>query len=118
MKSIHWKAAAIFAPLLCAVYFFTRYALPMLYTPEWASRHLFWAAAAVIFIGALLGRVRFAVTALSAYAVGLAAGELLGGFQAHIPPQYPHYGWLICVGVFAAGCALGAWLQHRSARAG
>lgn len=101
---------------LAAVYGFARYALPSLYTPEWSARNFFFIAALIIFVPSVFGKYRFSTLALSGYLVGIAAGELLGGFRSHEPPQYPHYGWIISIAVFLAFSVLGAVLQHRSAK--
>ena len=111
------RAFWLFAALLAVIYVVTRYALGGLYTPEWAARRVFWVAAAVILIAALLRKTRFASTALGGYLLGLVAGELFGGFRADVPPQYLHYGWLILLAVFAAACALGVWLERRAGHA-
>ena len=38
-------------------------------------------------------------------------GELLGGFQSHLPPQYPHYGWIICIAVYGCSALAGAAVE-------
>lgn len=104
----------ILAAMLLGLFFLTRYGLPEFYTPEWAARHVFWACALIIFLPSVFGKYRFSAAAFAGYPIGLAAGELFGGFQADVPPQYLHYGWLIFLCVFAAACLLGAILQHRA----
>lgn len=106
----------ILAAALLGLFFLTRYGLPELYTPEWAARHVFWACALIIFLPTVFGKYRFSAVAFAGYPIGLAAGELLGGFRADVPPQYLHYGWLIFLCVFAAACLLGAILQRRPTR--
>ena len=116
----------ILAATLLGLFFLTRYGLPELrspsscwsrplpHSPEWAARHVFWACALIIFLPSVFGKYRFSAAAFAGYPIGLAAGELFGGFQADVPPQYLHYGWLIFLCVFAAACLLGAILQHRA----
>lgn len=108
----------ILLPLLLAaalldLFFFTRYGLPQFYTPEWAARHVFWGCALIVFLPSIFGRYRFPACAFAGYAAGLVFGELFGGFQADVPPQYLHYGWLIFLCVFALSCVLGVFLERR-----
>ena len=117
-QRFHWRAAAVFLPVLAALFFITRYGIPALYTPEWAARHAFWPAAIAILVMAALGRVRFSIAALAGYVAGLAAGECFGGFQRTIPPQYPHYGWLIFLAFLILSAAAGALWERRHARSG
>ena len=114
MKAKRFFWAAGFAAALLALFFVTRYALPGLYTPEWAARHVFWLVAAVVFIPALYGKVRFSSAALAGYVAGLAAGELLGGWEADVGPQYLHHGWWILLLVFAASCLIGIAAEKRA----
>lgn len=110
-KRVLWAVG--FAAALLAVFFVSRYALPELYTPEWSARNLFWPAAAVMFIPVLFGKVRFSALALAGYVLGMAAGELLGGWEQDVGPQYLHHGWWIMILVFLAFCGLGALVQRR-----
>ena len=105
-----------FAAALLVLFLVTRYAMPGLYTPEWAARQVFWPLAAVIFLPVLYGKVRFSAIALGGYIVGLAAGELLGGWEADIGPQYLHHGWWIFLLMFLAGCVLGVLAQRRAVK--
>lgn len=109
----NWKVVFIFAVLLWLLYVLTRYAMGSLYTPEWAARNIYWLCASIIFFPTFWGKFRFSVTAFAGYILGLAAGEVLGGFRRNVPPEYRHYGWLILIIVFAASCLLGFWLQKR-----
>ncbi len=102
----------LFAALL-GLFFLTRYAMPSLYTPEWAARNVFWGCALIIFMPSVFGKRRFSAAALSGYILGLVAGELFGGFESHLPPSYRHYGWLILLIVFAAGCGAGLVLERK-----
>lgn len=62
---------------------------------------------------ALFGKFRFSAIALAGYIAGLAAGELFGGFQSDIPPQFLHYGWLILILAFLLACAIGVTVERR-----
>ena len=99
---------------LLGLFFLTRYGLPQFYTPEWAARRVFWGCALIIVQPSVFGKYRFSIAAFAGYPLGLVLGELLGGFQADVPPQYLHYGWLIFLIVFAAACILGVFLQYHS----
>ena len=113
MKAKRFFWAAGFAAALLALFFVTRYALPALYTPEWAARNVFWPMAAVMFIPVLYGKVRFSSVALAGYVAGLAAGELLGGWEADVGPQYRHHGWWIFLLIFVVSCILGGMVQRQ-----
>ena len=76
------------------------------YTPDWAARNILLPCALVSAFPTLLGRFRFAWVTSGGYLCGVVLGELLGGFQSHLPPQYPHYGWIICIAVYG-GCLRG-----------
>lgn len=102
-----------FAAALLVLFFVTRYALPGLYVPEWSARHVFWPLAAFIVALALLGYVCPAGFALARYVVGIAAGELLGGWEADVGPQYLHHGWWIMLLVFLAFCGVGFLVRQR-----
>ena len=108
-----WLAVAGLLAALAAVYLVSRFALPALYTPEWSARTIFWPCAAVVLLPALFGKPRFSAGALAGYVAGMIAGELLGGWEADVGPQYLHHGWWIMLLVFAAGCVLGALAQRR-----
>ena len=103
----------ILAAALLGLFLFTRYGLPQFYTPEWAARHVFWGCALIIFLPSIFGWYRFPVCAFAGYAAGLLFGELFGGFEADVPPQFLHYGWLILLCTFAAACGLGIFLERR-----
>ncbi len=87
-----------------------------LYTPEWTSRHVLWPAAAISTIPALFGLRRFPFIILAGYVLGVITGELFGGFQADVPPQYLHHGWLIWFCVFAASVGVGVAVEVRRRR--
>lgn len=114
MKRVNIKAAVLFGLILAVVYWVTRYCLPQFYTPEWGARRIYWFVCAVIFVPALLGKIRFSSISLMGYLLGLVLGELLGGGRAQIPPQYKHYGWLILIFVFAISCGIGAVRELRA----
>lgn len=109
------KAAVCFWVFLTALYLVTRYGLNGLYTPEWAARNIYWLVSSVILVFAVLGRLWFSGIALGGYLLGLAAGELFGGFRRE-PPSYHHYGWLILICVFLASCAAGWIVQSKKGR--
>ena len=114
MKRENLKYIVILAIILIGLYFLTRYGLPALYTPEWSARHIFWLVAIIVFVPALFGKIKFSIIAIVGYIIGITAGELFGGFQADVPPQYIHYGWLILILVFLASCIMGFVVEHRT----
>lgn len=87
-----------------------------LYTPEWTMRRVLWSAAVISVVPALFGAYRFTFITLAGYILGVIAGELLGGFQADIPPQYKHYGWFIWACVFIASIIGGIIIELRHKR--
>lgn len=113
-NNVFWALG--FAAALLAVFLVSWYALPGLYTPEWSARTLFWPAAAMIFIPTLFGKTRFSALALAGYVLGMAAGELLGGWEQDMGPQYLHHGWWIMSLVFVVSCVLGVLAQRRKSR--
>ncbi len=82
-----------------------------LYTPEWTARNVLWIAAIVSTVPALLGARLFPFVTLGGYVLGVVAGELFGGFEADVPPQYLHWGWLIWLGVFLASVGAGVVVE-------
>lgn len=98
--------------ILLALFLVTRYALPGLYTPEWAARRVFWPLAAVILLAAIYEKYRFSAAALAGYVAGLFAGELLGGWEAAVGPEYRHHGWWIFLLTFALFAGTGVLWQR------
>jgi uncharacterized transporter YbjL len=92
----------------------TRYGLSDFYTPEWGARRIFWIVAIIVLLPILFGKIRFSIFALAGYVLGLIAGELFGGFQSDLPPQFLHYGWLILIIVFLVACVLGFYVEKRA----
>ncbi len=78
-----------------------------MYTPSWTARNVLWLAAMVSVIPSLFGYYRFSLITLAGYILGVVAGELFGGFQSDIPPEYLHYGWLIWGAVYITSAAIG-----------
>jgi len=112
-KKLNVKATIIFAVNLALIFGVTRYFMGDYYTPEWSARHFFWVVALIVLLTSLFNKHRFSVSALAGYLLGMVAGELFGGFQKNVPPQYLHYGWLIQIVIFLLFCLLGVVLQHR-----
>ncbi len=105
------NAALVFAGYL-AIFFITRQVFSLhsphhLYTPEWTTRHVLWPATAISTIPAFFGLRRFPFITLAGYVLGVISGELFGGFQSDVPPQFLHWGWLIWFWVFFASIVLG-----------
>lgn len=83
------------------------------YTPGWTGRHFLWFAAVISALPALFGWAKFPYITFAGFILGNVAGELFGGFQSDIPPQYLHYGWLISIVVFFFSCAIGTYIEYR-----
>lgn len=116
MKKVNWRAGIIIAVTLALIFVITRFYMTNFYTPEWSARHIFWSIALIVIISAVLNKIRFSITAFLGYLLGMVGGELFGGFQKHIPPQYLHYGWLIHILVFAVFCIFGIWFQCKDSK--
>lgn len=78
-----------------------------MYTPSWTIRNVIWYAALISVIPSLFGYYRFSLITLAGYVLGVVVGELFGGFQSDIPPEYLHYGWLIWAAVYIISAAIG-----------
>jgi len=113
MKNTNWKTTIILAVILLSVYVVTRFFMADYYTPEWSARHLLWVVALIVLSTSFFDKVRISLSALFGYLLGMVLGELFGGFQKNIPPQYPHFGWLIQIVIFLLFCCLGIGLQHK-----
>jgi len=111
MKNKNWKTTIILAVILLSAYVVTRFFVTDYYTPEWSARHFLWLVALIVLSTSFFDKVRISLSALFGYLLGMVMGELFGGFQRYIPPQYLHYGWLIQMIVFAVFCILGIWVQ-------
>ena len=100
IKKLDWKFFGIVVAAMCVLYILTRYCMGSLYTPEWVARQLFPFFAGMITAYSLSGKRRIVVISFIGYISGLVAGEIFGGFESHIGPQYHHWGWLIFIIVF------------------
>ncbi len=78
-----------------------------MYTPSWTARNVLWLAALISVTPSLFGYYHFSIITLAGYILGVIAGELLGGFQSDIPPQYLHYGWIIWGVVYISSAIIG-----------
>lgn len=78
-----------------------------MYTPSWTARNVLWLAALISVIPSFFGCYRFSIITLTGYILGVIAGELLGGFQSDIPPQYLHHGWIIWGVVYISSAIIG-----------
>ncbi len=78
-----------------------------MYTPSWTARNVLWLAALISVTPSLFGYYHFSIITLAGYILGVIAGELLGGFQSDIPPQYLHHGWIIWGVVYILSAIIG-----------
>lgn len=113
MKKVNWSTTIILAAILLLVFLVTRFFMSNFYTPEWSARNIFWVVALIVLATSFFNKARFSISALTGYLLGMLAGELFGGYQKDVPPQYLHYGWLIQIVIFFAFCLLGIWMQKK-----
>jgi len=82
-----------------------------MYTPSWTARNVLWPAALISVIPSFLGYYRFSIITLAGYILGVISGEMFGGFQSDIPPEYPHYGWIIWGAVYILASITGILVE-------
>ena len=80
-------------------------------------QNLFWIAAAISVLAAIVGKIYFSGVSLIGFAVGLLLGEILGPNPAGAVQGHTHYGWAIWAGIYLLFLAAGAVLE-RMARYG
>lgn len=112
MKLNNFKSGVLFAVLLIGLYFVTRYGLSQFYTPEWGARRILGFVSLIIFVPAVVGRVKFSTITFLGYILGLIAGELFGKVDVVKPYFYDHYGWLILIVVFTLSCGVGWYVEY------
>ncbi len=84
-----------------------------MYTPSWTLRNVIWYAAMISVIPSVFGYYRFSIITLAGYILGVISGEMFGGFQSHIPPEYMHYGWVIWGAVFITSAIIGMLVENK-----
>ncbi len=75
--------------------FFDIYKPYYMYTVSWTTRGVLPVAASISVLAALFGKRYLTIISLVGYILGIVLGELFGGFEANMPPQYLHHGWEI-----------------------
>ena len=116
LRELDFKFFVIILIVMLSIFGITRYALPSLYTPEWVARSLFSYILTFFTVMSLLGHRKFVTISVVGYIAGLTAGELFGGFESHIGPQYHHWGWLIFIVVFTLFCVTGFIAEKNNMR--
>ncbi len=87
-----------------------------MYTPSWTVRNVIWFAALISVIPSFFGYYRFSIITLAGYILGVIAGEMFGGFQSDIPPEYLHYGWVIWGAVYISSAAIGILAEKKDSK--
>lgn len=113
VKNINIKFTAVYFAVMAIIYIVSRYCLGIFYTPEWVARQLFPYVFILLTIAVLKGCKRFVCIAITGYITAVAAGEIFGGFESDVPPQFIHWGWLIFIVVFTVFCIVGIILEKR-----
>ncbi len=111
IKKLDWKFFGVMFVIMCVIYIITRYCLGNMYTPKWTAMHIFSYAMSGITVISLLGYRRMAALSIIGYVAGITTGELFGGFESHIGPQYLHWGWLISIVVLIVFVVIGYFVQ-------
>ena len=75
-------------------------------------QNLFWIAAAISVLAAIVGKIYFSGVSLIGFAVGLLLGEILGPNPAGAVQGHTHYGWAIWAGIYLLFLAAGAVLER------
>lgn len=100
--------------------FFDIYQPYHLYTVSWTTRKVLPLATIVSIQAGLLGKRYLAFITLLGYIAGIVLGELFGGFESHLPPQYKHHGWWIWGCVYILSVIIGIIVekskQHKSVK--
>ena len=116
LRKLDFKFFAIILIIMMIIFGITRYALSYLCTPEWVARHLFSYILSFLIVMSLIGYRKFVTVLVIGYISGLLEGELFGGFESHIGPQYLHWGWLIFIIVFVVSCFIGYIIENKCNR--
>ena len=114
MKKLDFKFFTVFLIVMTIIYLLSRYAFLQLYTPEWVARQLFVYILTFLTVISLLGYRKFVTVSVIGYVTGIISGELFGGFESDIGPQYLHWGWLIFIVVFILFCIIGFMVENKS----
>ena len=114
IKRLDWKFFSIVFVAMCILYVVTRYCLTSFYTPEWVARNLFHFFAGMMTFCSLSGKRKIVIISFIGYVTGILTGEMFGGFEKHIGPQYLHWGWLIFVIVFIIFLIAGLIIEKRT----
>ena len=110
-------AIVLTTAVYAAYYAASMHLLNHFYTPKWTARHVLLPAAFISVLPLLRRFERFAVTTTVGYALGVLIGELFGGFESDVPPQFLHHGWWIWGAVFALSIVVGIIIELRQCRA-
>ncbi len=122
MRGDSWKKKLLYAAItgICymLIYIISRHYLDIgqqhyMYTPSWTARNVIWFAALISVIPSFFGYYRFSIITLAGYILGVIAGEMFGGFQSDIPPEYLHYGWVIWGAVYISSAAIGILVEKK-----
>ena len=114
IEKLDWKFFAVIFAIMCVIYIVTRYCLGNMYTPEWTARQIFPYLTGGLTFLSLKGYRKMVSISVAGYIAGIAAGEIFGGFESHIGPQYNHWGWLISIAVFALSVVAGYFVEKSS----
>lgn len=94
--------------------FFDIYRPYYIYTVSWTTRQVLPIVAFITVLMTLLGKWYItSFISFVGYILGIVFGELFGGFESDVPPQYLHYGWAIWGCVFILSVITGIIIERK-----
>lgn len=101
--------------LVCKEFFYIGKPYHM-YTPDWTARNILLYCGIISAGVAVFGWIIFPYITFGGYVLGVILGELFGGFQSNVPPEYKHYGWCICICLYVVAALLGMMIEMKRRR--
>lgn len=94
--------------------FFDIYEPYHIYTVSWTTRQVLPIVAFITVLMTLLGKWHLtSFISFAGYILGIVLGELFGGFESDVPPEYLHYGWAIWGCVFITAVIVGIIIERK-----
>lgn len=85
-----------------------------MYTVSWTTRQVLPVVTLITVLMTLWGKWYLtSFISFVGYISGIVLGEMFGGFERDVPPQYKHWGWLIWGGVFILSVVVGILVDSK-----